>query len=81
MVPSRSAAKVTLQNDGVDIFTASTCHLAGGKFDDRWLLTDDSLLNINDSMLEKFALSACAAKDQFKREEGDLCQGDLTYLS
>lgn len=63
MVPSRSAAKVTLQHAGRDIFTASTCHLAGGKFDDRWLLTDDSLVNINDLMLEHFALTACVAKD------------------
>eukprot|EP00930_Biecheleria_cincta_P009772 TRINITY_DN11159_c0_g1_i3.p1 TRINITY_DN11159_c0_g1~~TRINITY_DN11159_c0_g1_i3.p1 ORF type:complete len:644 (-),score=134.74 TRINITY_DN11159_c0_g1_i3:61-1968(-) len=62
MVPSRSAAKVTVQKDGVDIFAASTCHLAGGKFDDRWLLLDDSLVNINDLMLDKFGGSALAAK-------------------
>lgn len=41
----------------MDIFTASTCHLAGGKFDDRWLLTNDSLVNINDSMLSRFTLA------------------------
>jgi hypothetical protein len=54
MVPSRSAAKAVVERDGKDCFAAMTCHLAGGKFDDRWLLTGESLCGISGLMLQKF---------------------------
>lgn len=58
MVPSRSAAKVIFQKSDFfgtrDVFVAATCHLAGGKFDDRWLLTGDALTGINGEMLNAF---------------------------
>lgn len=55
LVPSRSAAKATFSKDGKDVFVVATCHLAGGKFDDRWLLTGDALTDISSQMLHKFA--------------------------
>eukprot|EP00930_Biecheleria_cincta_P000693 TRINITY_DN1015_c0_g1_i1.p1 TRINITY_DN1015_c0_g1~~TRINITY_DN1015_c0_g1_i1.p1 ORF type:complete len:535 (+),score=116.09 TRINITY_DN1015_c0_g1_i1:33-1637(+) len=58
MIPSRSAAKAIISQGDVDLFVASTCHLAGGKFDDRWILTDDTLTNVNTEMLELFGNDA-----------------------
>jgi hypothetical protein len=57
MVPSRSAAKAIFSLDGREVFVAATCHLAGGKFDDRWLLTGDNLTDINGEMLQNFIRS------------------------
>jgi hypothetical protein len=61
MVPSRSAAKVVFQKREIfgtrDVLVAATCHLAGGKFDDRWLLTGDALTGINGEMLNAFGKS------------------------
>jgi len=52
---------VTLQSnvEGTrkNVLVAATCHLAGGKFDDRWLLTGDALTGINGEMLNAFAQS------------------------
>eukprot|EP00930_Biecheleria_cincta_P000695 TRINITY_DN1015_c0_g2_i2.p1 TRINITY_DN1015_c0_g2~~TRINITY_DN1015_c0_g2_i2.p1 ORF type:complete len:350 (+),score=51.40 TRINITY_DN1015_c0_g2_i2:23-1051(+) len=62
MIPSRSAAKAIISQGSADLFVASTCHLAGGKFDDRWILTGDSLTSVNQEMLEEFGNDAARNK-------------------